>query len=95
MLPYLNYLVVFATINNPYLGILPGIGLMLAAYGTVLSIVAMVTRMFFAYSFDRILPTAISSVENRFHVPRNAVALVTVIAIFYSFMFYYTPVLTY
>jgi len=94
MLPYLNYLVVFAT-NNPYLAILPGIGLMLAAYGTVLSIVAMVTRMFFAYSFDRILPTAISSVENRFHVPRNAVALVTVIAIFYSFMFYYTPVLTY
>lgn len=94
MLPYLNYLVVFAT-DNPYLGILPGIGLMLAAYGTVLTIVAMVTRMFFAYSFDRILPSAISSVENRFHVPRNAVALVTVIAIFYAFMFYYTPVLTY
>jgi amino acid transporter len=94
MLPYLNYLTVFTT-NNPILAILPGIGLMLAAYGTVISIVAMVTRMFFAYSFDRIIPTAISSVENRFHVPRNAVALVTVIAIFYAFMFYYTPVLTY
>jgi len=94
MLPYLNYLVVFAT-DNAWLGILPGIGLMIAAFACVISIIAMVTRMFFAYSFDRVLPSAISSVENRFHVPRNAVALVTVIAIFYAFIFYYTPLLTY
>ena len=94
MVPYLSYLVVFAT-DNPWLGILPGIGLALAAFGTVVAIVAMVTRMFFAYAFDRVIPGAIAAVDERFHVPRNAVALVMVVAIFYAFLFYFTPVLTY
>ena len=94
MIPYLSYMVAFAT-DNPLLGILPGIGLMAAAFGGCVVLVSMSTRMIFAYSFDRILPTRMADVDDRFHVPRNAVGLVFVIAIFFVYLAYFTPVLSY
>jgi amino acid transporter len=94
MLPYLNYLVAFAT-PNPWLGILPGIGLMAAAFGCCIVLVSMSTRMIFAYSFDRILPTMMSDVDDRFHVPRNAVGLTFIIAMVFVYLAFFSSVLTY
>jgi APA family basic amino acid/polyamine antiporter len=94
MIPYLTYLVVFAT-SNPWLAIIPAVGLMFGALGNCITLVNMSTRMFFAYSFDRILPTRIADVDDRFHVPRNAVAVVFIVAIVFVYFTYFTPVLSY
>lgn len=94
MIPYLSYLTVFAT-SNPWLAVLPGIGLTAGAIGTCIVLVSMATRMFFAYSFDRILPSRIADMDERFHVPRNAVLLAFVIGIIFVYLSYFTPILTY
>jgi basic amino acid/polyamine antiporter, APA family len=94
MLPYLGYLTSFAT-TNPVLAILPSIGFLFAALGVVIAIVLLLTRVFFAWSFDRILPTRISEVDDRFHAPRNALVVVAVIGLIFCYLYYFTPALAY
>jgi len=92
--PYLGYLVSFAT-TNPILAILPSIGFLAASFGVVIAIVLLLTRVFFAWSFDRILPTRISEVDDRFHAPRNALFVVLGISLIFCYLYYFTPILDY
>jgi basic amino acid/polyamine antiporter, APA family len=92
MLPYLGYLASFAT-TNPILAILPSVGFLFAAFGVVIAIVLLLTRVFFAWSFD--LPTRISEVDDRFHAPRNALVVVAIIGLIFCYLYYFTPILDY
>lgn len=94
MLPYLGYITSFAT-TSPILAILPSIGFLAAAFGVVVAIVLLLTRVFFAWSFDRILPTRISEVDDRFHAPRNALFVVAGIGLIFCYLYYFTPILDY
>jgi len=49
----------------------------------------------FAWSFDRIIPSAFSDVEKRFHVPRNALILCFVVGLFFLYLTVFTTVLSY
>jgi APA family basic amino acid/polyamine antiporter len=93
-LPYLGYLVTFAT-TNPVLAILPSFGFLFAAFGVVIAIVLLLTRVFFAWAFDRILPTRISEIDDRFHAPRNALFVVLGISLIFCYLYYFTPILAY
>jgi APA family basic amino acid/polyamine antiporter len=93
-LPYLGYLVTFAT-SNPVLAILPSFGFLFASFGVVIAIVLLLTRVFFAWSFDRILPTRISEIDDRFHAPRNALFVVLGISLIFNYLYYFTPILAY
>ncbi len=94
MMPYQGYLVVFAT-SNPILALLPGIGFMAGCFGVVVSILLMVTRAMFAWSFDRILPARISELDQRFHAPRNALIVLFVVGMAFAYLYFNTTLLNY
>ena len=94
MAAWSNYLVVFAT-NNPWIAALVGFSIVASAFGALMTVVVFATRLVFAWSFDRIIPTAFSSVDQRFHAPRNALALVLVISMIYNYLAFYTSVLSF
>jgi len=93
MLPYSNYMINFAT-SSPWVATLVSLAIIGSVFGSVTTVVIMAARCLFAWSFDRIIPSAFSSVDQRFHVPRNAFILVLVIAILYITLSVYTTVLT-
>jgi amino acid transporter len=89
-----NYLIVFAT-DNPWVAALVGFSVIASVFGSLTTIVVMVTRLIFAWSFDRIIPAAFSSVDQRFRVPRNALALVAGISLIYVYLTYFTTVMSF
>jgi amino acid transporter len=94
MPPWLNYLIVFAT-DNPIIAILVPLALIAGVFGAVTTVIVMATRCFFAWSFDRIIPSAFSSVEQRFHTPRNALLLAFVVSMVYLYLSAFTSLLTF
>jgi amino acid transporter len=53
------------------------------------------TRVLFAWSFDRLLPTAFSNLDRQFHSPRNALGLAFVLAMVFVYLGNYTTLLNY
>ena len=94
MPPWSNFLIVFAT-NNPWIAALVGFAIVASAFGALMTVVVFATRLVFAWSFDRIIPTAFSAVEQKFHAPRNALGLVLVVSIIYCYLAFFTSVLSY
>ena len=92
--PWLMYLVAFAT-NNPWVAAIVSLSILIGVLGTLSSYSFMLTRVLFAWSFDRILPTAFSDLDKRFHAPRNALALVFVAAVAYIYLGNYTTLLNF
>jgi amino acid transporter len=90
--PFLTYLVAFST-TNPWLAGLVGFSLWVEVVATLVTYWVMTTRVFFAWSFDRLLPSAFSEIDTRFHAPRNAVILTGVISAICIFLGYYTTIL--
>ncbi len=94
MLPYSNYIINFAT-SSPWVATLVSLAIIGSVFGSITTVVIMGARCLFAWSFDRIIPTTFSSVDQRFHVPRNAFLLVLLIAIVYIYFAVYTTVLSF
>jgi len=92
--PWSTYLIVFAT-DNPWVATFVGLAVIGSVFGSLTTVVIMVTRLFFAWSFDRIIPTAFSSVDQRFHAPRNALFLALVISLVYLYFAFFTTVLSF
>jgi APA family basic amino acid/polyamine antiporter len=93
-LPSLPYMVLYAT-SNPWLAIIPAIGLIANVIATLTTLITMATRVFFAWAFDRIVPTRLAQIDDRFHAPRNALIVIFIIGIIYVVLNYYTSVLSY
>lgn len=92
--PYLSYLIIFAT-KNPWIAIIPPFALFIAAIGVFAGFYAQINRVLFAWSFDRLLPTAFSTVDQRFHAPRNALFLTFVAALPFVYLGCYTSLLNF
>jgi len=90
--PYLTYLVAFAT-SNAWLAGLVGFSLVVETLATYVTYWVMTTRVIFAWSFDRLLPTAFSEIDQRFHAPRNALILTGVLSFIYITVGYFTNLL--
>jgi basic amino acid/polyamine antiporter, APA family len=89
--PYTNF---FLSILVPNQAIDWFIFLSVAAWGflIILSFILMATRALFSMSFDRVIPTAFSSVSQRFHTPTNATALILLASIIFMVSYAYSLV---
>jgi len=92
--PWLCYLVAFAT-DNPWVAGLVAFSILIGVLGTLASYSLMISRVVFAWSFDRLVPTAFSNLDRRFHAPRNALGLIFVLAMLFVYLGNYTTLLNY
>jgi len=63
--------------------------------GAILTYIAVGVRLVFAWSFDRVLPTALSNVDRRYGSPYMALIFVTIVAIILQAAWIWTPLLSY
>jgi amino acid transporter len=80
-----------ALATNPYVGFAVNFGIALGNFLVALQCMFMFTRIVFAMSFDRILPTKFSQVSDRFHAPQYAALAVGVVAIMAEYLYWYGP----
>jgi APA family basic amino acid/polyamine antiporter len=91
--PVGDFLVIFAN-ASPLVAIIVPLGLMAAALGGIAVVFPVTTRMIFAWSFDRVVPSKFSDVRGR-GVPVYSVALVFAIVIFFLIVTLYTGFLSF
>jgi len=92
--PYLHYLIIFAT-ANPWIAAIVVLSLIGLGVSSLAQYWYMASRVLFAMSFDRILPSAISQVDSRFHAPRYALVLMFVLMIPFVYLGAFTTFLNY
>ena len=82
----------FATVLNPssVLLWLIVVGLFIGNIGWSWLSLVFISRLFLAWSFDRVMPQGLSKVSDRFHTPVNARALGAVLAIVPMYLQYFT-----
>jgi len=90
MWPNLAYLATFAT-DVPWLAAVCGVALWFQQFSAYVCYWVMTTRVIFAWSFDRVIPTAFSDIDQRFHAPRNALLLTGAIAFIFVTIGYVFP----
>ena len=82
----------FATVLNPssLLLWLIVIGLFIGNIGWSWLSLVFISRLFLAWSFDRVMPQWLSRVSDRFHTPVNAIVLGAVLALIPMYLQYFT-----
>jgi amino acid transporter len=82
----------FATLLNPssVLLWLIVIGLFIGNIGWSWLSLVFISRLFLAWSFDRVMPHGLSKVSDRFHTPVNAIFLGAALAIIPMYLLYFT-----
>jgi len=79
-----------AVVNNAYLVSIVAIGFLIFNIWWAAGLLLTATRYVFAFSFDRIFPTAFADVNPRFHFPLKATVLTLVIAAIFTYITIYT-----
>jgi len=87
--PALHYLIAFVS-PNPIIVGLVGLAVIGTCFTAIPAGVFVCARNFFAYAFDRVLPTKIASVDKRFHAPYWAILISTIWSIIGAYLFIYT-----
>jgi amino acid transporter len=77
--PYIQFLTSMLT-NNPAVIFFLGFSFFIWSIILLPALVLISTRAMFAWSFDRLVPTAIADINDRFHVPMKAILLTGIIA---------------
>jgi len=82
----------FATVLNPssLLLWLIVIGLFVGNIGWSWLSLVFISRLFLAWSFDRVMPQSLAKVSDRFHTPVNAILIGAVLAIIPMYLQYFT-----
>ena len=83
--PYYNYLVILVT-NNAFLKALAGFGFFASILFIIPSGFFVVTRNFFAWSFDRAFPEKLADVSERLHSPVNATIVTGVLMVILAYL---------
>jgi basic amino acid/polyamine antiporter, APA family len=92
--PVLNFLVAFAS-PNPYVIILSGVALLATGLGGATLFSFVIVRNMFAWSFDRVAPSALTKLDSRRGSPYVAVIAMTILALFMAAIYYFTNLLSY
>jgi amino acid transporter len=92
--PTLNFLVAFAS-PNPAVIAISGIALLATGIGGATLFAFVCVRNLFAWSFDRVMPSAIVHIDSKRNSPTYAVAVILVAAILLTAVYYYTSFFTY
>ncbi len=92
--PTLNFLVAFAS-PNPAVIVLSGLALLATGLGGATLFAFVCVRNLFAWSFDRVMPTALTRLDSKRGSPNYAVAVILVIAVLLTGVYYYTSFFTY
>jgi amino acid transporter len=79
-----------AVLNNPYLSSFVEIGFLLFNFWWAAGLAMCTSRYVFAFSFDRVLPTAFADISDRFRVPLKAIGLTFVLAVILTYIAIYT-----
>ena len=92
--PFFQFLFMYAT-SSPLLYGLALFGWSMMTLAAILTYIFTSVRLVFAWSFDRVFPTALSEVDSRYGSPYRALILVTILAIVFQALWLFTPVLSY
>ncbi len=92
--PVLNFLVAFAT-PNPFVIALSGIALLATGLGGTTLFAFVCVRNLFAWSFDRVMPTAMTRLDSKRGAPYVAVLVILVLAIVFAAVYFFTPFFTF
>ncbi len=85
---------VLAVVSNPTVAFLIGMGFALATLGLVAAPMLPASRILFAWSFDKLIPSRFASVSDRTHTPAFALAVVGILTIIVAGLdAYYSAVL--
>jgi len=92
--PTLNFLVAFAS-PNPVVVMLSGFALLATGLGGATLFAFVCVRNLFAWSFDRVMPSAFVRLNTRRNTPNVAIGVILVAAILLTAVYYYTTFFTY
>lgn len=92
--PYPMFLMPYLT-SNTVLIFLVGLGFAMAPLAAGLAYIFLITRNVFAWSFDRVVPTKLSSLDRRYNSPYVALILVVVLSMIAQALWLYTNFLSY
>lgn len=85
---------ILAAVKDPNIGFLIGLGFFLATLGLVAAPMLPASRILFAWSFDRLIPSRFSSVSDRTRTPIFSLAIVAILTIIVAGLdSYYTAAL--
>jgi amino acid transporter len=84
--PFLNVFIAMLT-NNVILNVIFAMGWMAWGIATTAILFLMLTRVLFAWSFDRLIPSFFASVNERFHTPIKATVLIIVLGEIFLYVF--------
>lgn len=86
----------FATVINPssILLWLIVVGLFIGNIGWSWLSLIFISRLFMAWSFDRVVPSSLASVSDRFHTPTVAIVLAALLAVIPMYLDYFTSFIT-
>jgi basic amino acid/polyamine antiporter, APA family len=79
--------------SNPVSKIVIAVGFASGVLSLIFAVGVLLTRLLFAMSFDRVLPTAVADVKPKSHAPVNAVVIVTALLFATTLLIVYTSVL--
>ena len=88
---YLQYLTGILS-NNPVLIFLLGFSFLIWSIILLPAFFVIGTRSFFAWSFDRLVPTFLADINDRYHVPMKSILLMGVLSSIFAALALYTTV---
>jgi APA family basic amino acid/polyamine antiporter len=88
-LPTLPTTALLVSLTNPVIAIIIGFGLFLGYLLGVLGLFVSVSRMFFAASFDRLIPEPLARVNDRFHSPIVAIVVTAIVAMLWETVYWW------
>jgi APA family basic amino acid/polyamine antiporter len=93
-MPFLTLLAGLLT-TNPILQVVLTLGAAVSSYMYFPGMFIAPSRYLFAMSFDRLLPSKLAAVDNKFHAPYVAIIVITIISIIWTLLIGYTTVGTF
>jgi amino acid transporter len=87
--PVLNFFVGFAN-TNPYVIMLSGLALFATGLGGATLFAFVCVRNLFAWSFDRLMPTAMTKLDSKRGAPYVAAIVILICAILFAAVYYFT-----
>lgn len=93
MYPTGQYLIAFVTTNIPVI-VIVNVAFALMTWAACGAYIFTATRNIFAWSFDRVFPSRMTAVSQKYSTPYLVILLATIISIVYAYLNYFTTALT-